>query len=110
MPHTYILKTANNGYYVGSTDDLEKRLRAHRLGKVKTTKSKLPITLVYAEPFSARGAAQRLKNHGIVSHHPWPHRLSVRTAAFQAVKRGSTPLGATNAISSWHVKFMVAMV
>lgn len=29
-----------------------------------------------------------------------PHRLSVRTAAFQAVKRGSTPLGATVKVKS----------
>lgn len=59
MPHTYILLTAKGSYYVGSTDRLEERLAAHRKGEVKTTKSALPIELVYSEYFPTRGEAQK---------------------------------------------------
>ena len=66
MAFTYILKLHSGKYYVGSTDDLERRLKEHRNGKVRTTKVGLPVELVYSEEFSTRGEAQkkeyRIKN------------------------------------------------
>jgi predicted GIY-YIG superfamily endonuclease len=59
MAFTYILRTAKESYYVGSTDDLTQRLRQHRAGQVRSTKNKLPVTLVYAERFNGRGEAQK---------------------------------------------------
>ncbi len=59
MATMYILLTAKGKFYVGSTEDLGKRLAVHSMGKVKTTKSQLPVTLVYQEEFSTRGDAQR---------------------------------------------------
>ena len=55
----YILLTAKGKFYVGSTDDLDKRLETHRKGRVRTTKSQLPIKLVYHEELLTRGDAQR---------------------------------------------------
>lgn len=55
----YILLTHVPDYYIGSTDDLKDRLRQHTSGKVKATKSKLPIQLVYKEYFPTRGEAQK---------------------------------------------------
>jgi len=41
----YILKCSDNGFYVGCTDDLKKRIENHKNGEVKETKYRLPITL-----------------------------------------------------------------
>lgn len=37
--------------YTGSTDNLEKRLSEHNSGKVKSTKNKAPLRLIYSESF-----------------------------------------------------------
>ena len=58
MAYTYILLTDKGTYYVGSTDDLEKRLHDHRSGEVRSTKTRLPVQLVYSEHFPSRGEAQ----------------------------------------------------
>ena len=49
MYYTYILRLANNSYYIGCTSDLEKRLDYHKKSKVFSTKNKLPLTLIYFE-------------------------------------------------------------
>ncbi|KKT41671.1 MAG: Excinuclease abc c subunit domain protein [Parcubacteria group bacterium GW2011_GWA2_44_13] len=46
--YVYILKSDLNGsYYIGSTQDIEKRLDLHRNGMVTSTKRYLPWRLVY---------------------------------------------------------------
>jgi putative endonuclease len=48
----YILKCADNSYYVGSTKDLERRLTQHQNGEgANFTKKRLPVKLVYYEEF-----------------------------------------------------------
>ena len=47
---TYILRSTKDGnFYTGFTSDLEKRVEAHNSGKVTSTKSRLPLKLVYYE-------------------------------------------------------------
>ncbi len=58
MFQMYILKLIDGSYYVGSTENLEKRLDKHSKGRVSSTKSKLPFTLVYEESFVSRSEAQ----------------------------------------------------
>ncbi len=58
MAYLYILKT-RKGFYIGSTDDIEERLRRHQSGEVKSTKSQLPVRLVYQAYYPIRGVAQR---------------------------------------------------
>jgi len=49
---TYILHCANGQYYVGSTDDLQRRLLEHQQGKgARFTKEHLPVRLVYQEEY-----------------------------------------------------------
>jgi putative endonuclease len=51
--HVYILESLKTGrFYVGSTRDLEKRLQAHKAGKVSSTKAFLPHKLIYKEEFT----------------------------------------------------------
>jgi len=49
--HTYILKCADDTLYVGSTNNLEKRLHAHNHAKsgAHYTKIRRPVVIVYSE-------------------------------------------------------------
>ena len=48
--YTYVLKSSkDNKLYVGYTDNLGKRLDEHQSGGVASTKSRLPLELVYYE-------------------------------------------------------------
>lgn len=71
MFYTYILKSLkDNKYYIGQTKDLKSRLSKHNSGKVRSTKSRRPFTLVYFEEFESRSEAYKreqefksIKNH-----------------------------------------------
>ncbi|MFT7344676.1 MAG: putative endonuclease [Lentimonas sp.] len=50
--YMYILKCADDSYYVGSTKYLERRLKQHQSGKgANHTKKRLPVELIYFEEF-----------------------------------------------------------
>ena len=53
MPsYMYILECVDGSYYTGSTKDLDRRLWQHQNGEgANFTKKRLPVKLVYAEPF-----------------------------------------------------------
>ncbi len=61
--YTYVLKSLkDSNYYVGFTTDLAKRLEVHNKGKVKSTKNRVPLTLVYWEGcLSQKDATKREK-------------------------------------------------
>jgi putative endonuclease len=55
---TYILESLKDKtYYVGSTKNLESRLKRHNEGRVAYTKPKRPWKLVYSEEHSDRASA-----------------------------------------------------
>ncbi len=45
--------------YTGQTDNINNRLALHNSGKVKSTKSYFPWTLIHSEYFSSRAEAMR---------------------------------------------------
>ena len=54
----YILRCADGSYYVGHTDDLQKRMGEHESGLVSAyTPKRRPLTLVFADQYPSRGAA-----------------------------------------------------
>ncbi|MEW5894940.1 MAG: GIY-YIG nuclease family protein [Candidatus Omnitrophota bacterium] len=58
MWQTYILKCADGTLYVGSTNDLKRRILEHNQGKgAKYTRSRRPVTLVYCEESISQSAA-----------------------------------------------------
>ena len=63
MARVYIVECADGSYYTGSTVDLERRLWEHNQGiGANFTKTRLPVTLVFAEPSdSIETAFQREK-------------------------------------------------
>jgi predicted GIY-YIG superfamily endonuclease len=51
----YMLKCADDSYYIGHTEDLERRIAQHQGGEIAGyTHSRRPITLIYAESFPTR--------------------------------------------------------
>lgn len=60
MNYTYMLQCKDGTLYTGWTNDLQKRLKAHNLGKgAKYTKSRRPVELVYYECYEEKQEAQR---------------------------------------------------
>ncbi len=58
MNYTYIVKCADGTLYCGWTNNLEKRIAAHNMGKgAKYTKPRLPVELVYFEEFDTKEEA-----------------------------------------------------
>jgi len=56
----YVLRCADGTLYTGATNDIERRLRAHAVGRAsRYTRSRLPVKLVYTERAAGRGSALR---------------------------------------------------
>ncbi|MBI2098794.1 GIY-YIG nuclease family protein [Candidatus Uhrbacteria bacterium] len=51
MYYVYLLKLNDNTIYTGRTDELKQRFGEHSRGKVKSTKYKLPVLLIYYEAY-----------------------------------------------------------
>jgi putative endonuclease len=74
MFFTYILiSKLDNSYYVGSTNNLENRLKKHNSGFVKSTKAKVPWELVYSEKYDNLSSV-RVRESQIKS---WKSRLAI---------------------------------
>ncbi len=60
MWHVYLLRCSDGSLYVGSTTDVERRLREHAAGRGGAyTRSRRPVRLVYRERQPDRARAQR---------------------------------------------------
>ena len=64
MNYTYILRCGDGSFYTGWTNDLEKRIRAHREGRGgKYTRTHAPVELVYFESFDTKNEAMSREWH-----------------------------------------------
>jgi len=52
-----IYSRSHNRYYIGSTGDMQKRLKKHNSGATKSTKLYRPWVLVYVESFASKSEA-----------------------------------------------------
>lgn len=81
-PHTnwcyvYILKSKkDSNFYIGSTNDLKRRINEHNAGLVFSTKSRVPFELVYYETYRAESDARRREKS-----------LKLRSRAFAQLKK-----------------------
>ena len=58
MHYVYVLQSGiDKKLYVGSTSNLGKRLKYHNQGKVKSTKSRRPLKLIYYEDWITKTEA-----------------------------------------------------
>lgn len=66
MPPTwfvYLLRCADETLYCGITNDVRRRTAAHQAGRVKYTRGRRPVTVVYTESAPDRAAASRREYH-----------------------------------------------
>lgn len=57
---TYILKSEKtDNYYIGQTEDIDKRTESHNNSRVRSTKFGVPWKLVYKKEFIARTDAMK---------------------------------------------------
>ncbi len=63
MWYVYFLQLKNGDIYVGSTNDLRKRLAAHQHGHVKSTKTNLPVDLQSYVAVSTEKLARGLERY-----------------------------------------------
>lgn len=62
--YVYVLRSAADGnFYVGYTNDLKRRFAEHEQGKVPSTKSRLPVELVYYEACRSREDATKREKY-----------------------------------------------
>ncbi|KKW47993.1 MAG: Excinuclease ABC C subunit domain protein [Parcubacteria group bacterium GW2011_GWA1_59_11] len=63
----YLHSKVNNDLYIGSCEDVDKRLCQHNAGRVRSTKAYRPWELLGSENFNTRSEAvlreRHLKNH-----------------------------------------------
>ncbi|RUA10576.1 MAG: GIY-YIG nuclease family protein [Flavobacteriia bacterium] len=75
MYYVYILYSPGfDTYYIGQTNELEKRLKRHNSGYVKSTKPYRPWEMVYYESFETRSAAMQ-REHKLKS---WKSKEKLR--------------------------------
>lgn len=59
MYYVYVLTSLKDGdMYIGSTNDLKRRIVQHNKGQVPATKPRLPFKLLYYEAYLAEGDAR----------------------------------------------------
>ncbi len=64
--YIYILKCSDDSYYVGHTDNIEKRISEHKIGThAGYTSTRLPVDVVFIQPCASRyealSAEQKIK-------------------------------------------------
>lgn len=92
MPYVYILLCSDGSYYVGSTFDLDRRIREHNLGQgAKYTAKRRPVTPVWsAELPSIRDAFLVEKQIQNWSRAKREALIAGRVDALPALARGRT--------------------
>ena len=64
MFHVYVLMSEKTGRtYVGSTEDVERRISEHNAGHSRSTRHGVPWKLVHSESFETRGEAVRKERY-----------------------------------------------
>ncbi len=77
MFFVYILKSVkDNEWYVGSTNNLRRRIEEHNRGKSNATKSRAPFKLIYYEAYLSEDDAKRRE-----------HNLKLRARALAQLKK-----------------------
>jgi putative endonuclease len=77
MFYMYILKSKIDGdCYIGSTNNLRKRMEMHNSGKVFSTKLRKPLELIYYESYKSGEDARKRE-----------HNLKLRSRAYAQLRK-----------------------
>ena len=63
MFFVYILERSDKKLYIGQTNNLDKRMRRHSNGQVRSTKGYRPLQLAYSEQYLTRREAVLRERH-----------------------------------------------
>ena len=63
MWYVYFLQLTNGDIYVGSTNDLKRRLSSHQAGQVISTKQNLPVKLKSYVAVESEALARKLERY-----------------------------------------------
>ncbi|MBT8270133.1 MAG: GIY-YIG nuclease family protein [Bacteroidia bacterium] len=64
MMYVYVLRSEIDGrFYVGMTENVEKRIKEHNLGRAKSTKGYRPWTILHQEEYPDRNAARKREKY-----------------------------------------------
>jgi len=58
-----LLSTKDNKFYIGSTNDLKRRLQEHQQGKNISTAKRLPVELIFYEAYPTKTDAERRERY-----------------------------------------------
>ena len=61
--YVYVIRNPHGQLYIGSTDDLDRRIQQHQQGEARWTRHRGPWTLVSSEVFPSRANAMRRERH-----------------------------------------------
>ena len=103
MFHAYMLRCADNSYYTGHTDDLNRRFDQHQSGVVRDyTFERRPVELIWAEEFGTRAEASaaelrikrwsRAKKEALIAQ-DWKKLSRVAMPPSERAARASASLG-----------------
>ncbi len=71
----YVLKSETGRYYIGSTNNKERRIRQHKSGHTRTTRVLKTNELIYTEEFDtiqeARNREKKLKSYKSKKYIEW---------------------------------------
>jgi len=60
MYYLYILQSLkDNGFYIGISSNVARRLKDHNYGKTKSTSTRIPFILIHTETFGNRSEARQ---------------------------------------------------
>lgn len=91
--YVYMLRCADNSIYIGWTNDLEHRMKAHNSGQgAKYTKSRRPVKLIYYEVFETKHEAMSREVHMKKLTHKQREALAA-TAVIEQAKSFQSPHG-----------------
>jgi putative endonuclease len=71
----YLLRCADGTLYAGATNDIDRRLAAHRRGGVKYTRGRLPVELWWIEEVGGKGPA--LSREAALKRKSRAHKLAL---------------------------------
>ena len=60
-PCVYILKSETGKFYIGSTNNITRRLQQHHSGHTKTTRNMGTFTLVFKQEYSSLESARKIE-------------------------------------------------
>jgi putative endonuclease len=61
MSFVYILKNKEGGFYIGSTSNLERRMKQHTKGYTNTTRKMKAFDLVFSQEYKSLEDAKRIE-------------------------------------------------